>query len=152
MDNLAAFLSMLAACEGTGDHYDALFGFTPSNNRVFANDYATHPNVKMQFTQTDGTTGYSTAAGRYQILFPTFKWLATKLGTTDFSPATQDAMASELIAEDNAMSDVKNGNLQSAIDKCSRTWASLPSSTYPQPMRSMTFAVAAYQTAGGQLA
>ena len=152
MDNLSAFLSCLAACEGTGDHYDALFGFTPANNRVFDNGYATHPNVKMQFTQTDGTQNYSTAAGRYQILYPTFRALSTKLGTSDFSPATQDAMASELIAECGAMADVKNGNLQDAIDKCSRIWASLPASTYPQPMRSMTFAVAAYQTAGGQLA
>jgi muramidase (phage lysozyme) len=152
MDNLSAFLSMVAACEGTGDCYNALFGYTPSNTRVFSNNYATHPNVKMPFTQTDGTQNYSTAAGRYQILYPTFKALSTKLGTTDFSPATQDAMASELIAEDGAMSDVKNGDLQSAIDKCSRTWASLPASTYPQPMRSMAFAVAAFQSAGGQLA
>lgn len=152
MDNLTAFLTMLAICEGTGDCYNALFGYTPRNGKVFDNDYATHPNIKSSFVQTDGKLNYSTAAGRYQIIFPTFRQLSVKLGTTDFSPATQDAMAAELIAEAGAMAAVKDGDLQTAIDKCSGTWASLPASKYAQPTRTIAFAVDAYRDAGGMLA
>lgn len=151
-DNVDAFLDTIAACEGTGNAYNALFGYTPSNGKVFANDYATHPNIKSPFTQTDGVINYSTAAGRYQIIFSTFKRLQAKLGTSDFCPATQDLMANELIAEAGGMADVKDGNLQAAIDKCSGVWASLPSSTYPQPKRSFFFAQNAYLAAGGMQA
>ncbi|MGH9809098.1 MAG: glycoside hydrolase family 24 protein [Terriglobia bacterium] len=151
-DNLSAFLDMIAACEGTGNAYNALFSYTPRNGRVFANDYLTHPNIKWPFTQMDGQPNFTTAAGRYQILHSTFARLSAKLGLTDFSPATQDAMAAELIAEDGAMSDVKNGNFQAAIDKCSGTWASLPASKYQQPKRSYDFALNAYTEAGGVVA
>lgn len=151
-DNLSAFLTTIAVCEGTGDAYNALFGWTPRNNRVFDNGYATHPNIKFAFGQTDGKVNYTTAAGRYQIIRPTFMALQAKLGTTDFSPATQDAMAAELIAEAGAMADVKDGNFQAAIDKCSRTWASLPASDYPQPKRTLEYALNAFTEAGGMLA
>lgn len=152
MDNLKAFLDAIAACEGTGDRYDALFGYTPRNGRVFDNGYATHPNIKVPFTQTDGATNYSTAAGRYQIIFPTFKRLQLKLGTKDFSPTTQDTMAAELIADAGAMAAVKDGDFQTAVDRCAEVWASLPASTYPQPKRTLEFALNAYREAGGMLA
>lgn len=144
--NVDAFLDSLAACEGTSgaDGYRTLFG-----GKLFYNDYMTHPNVPVPFTQTDGKKNFSTAAGRYQILHGTFLRLQAKLGTSDFSPATQDLMAKELIAEAGAMGDVKDGNLQAAIDKCSGTWASLPASTYPQPRRSFFYVQNAYLAAGG---
>ncbi len=151
MDNLAAFLDMTAVCEGTGSEYRALFGYTPQNRRVF-DDFRTHPNIKMPFTDKNDKVDYSTAAGRFQEIWPTFVRLSAKLGTTDFSPATQDAHAAELIAEAGAMADVKNGNLQAAIDKCSKIWASLPASTYPQPERSYLFATEAFLAAGGTVA
>lgn len=152
-DNVSAFRDSIAACEGTDspDGYRALFGYRPGNGRLFDNGFATHPNIKYPFTQTDGATNYSTAAGRYQIIFPTFKRLSAKLGRYDFSPATQDAMASELISEAGAMADVKEGRLQDAIDKCSPVWASLPSSKYPQPKVSFMFATEAYINAGGSV-
>lgn len=151
-DNVEAFLDMIAACEGTGNAYNALFGYTPRNGKVFLNDYSTHPNIRSPFTQTDGTLNYSTAAGRYQFIYSTFKRLQTKLGTCDFCPATQDLMAQELISEAGAMADVKEGRLQAAIDKCSGIWASLPSSDYPQPKRTLAYAQNAYEEAGGVVA
>lgn len=151
-DNVTAFLDMLAECEGTGDAYNALFGYTPKNGKVFDNGYATHPNIKYPFVDKNGKLDYSTAAGRYQIIHPTFVRLQDKLGTTDFSPETQDRMAMELISERGAMSAVKEGRLQDAIDRCSPEWASLPSSTYPQPKRSVMFAEDAFVDAGGTIA
>lgn len=148
MSNAEAFLDAIAACEGTAgpDGYRTLFG-----GKLF-DGYVTHPNIRAPFKQTDGAMNYSTAAGRYQIIYPTFVSLQAKLGTVDFTPQTQDAMALELIAEAGAMADVKSGNFQAAIDKCSRIWASLPASTYPQPKRSFAFAQNAFVNAGGMLA
>lgn len=152
--NEQAYLDMVAACEGTaGDYgYRALFGYTPSNNRVFDNGYATHPNIRVPYTDLSGNPIYSTAAGRYQIIFSTFKDLQAKLGTVDFSPTTQDAMALRLIADAGAGDDVRAGNLQAAIDKTSGIWASLPASHYAQPKRTYDFAELAYTNAGGTVA
>jgi muramidase (phage lysozyme) len=148
MSNADAFLGALAACEGTDgpDGYRMLFG-----GKLF-DGYVTHPNIRVPFVQTDGKANYSTAAGRYQILYATFVRLRDKLGTVDFTPATQDAMALELIAEAGAMPDVKAGNFQAAIDKCASIWASLPASKYPQPRRTIAFAENAFTQAGGVIA
>jgi muramidase (phage lysozyme) len=150
--NVKAFLDAIAACEGTGDAYNALFGYRPGNSRIFDNGYSTHPRVSFKFTQTDGRENVTTAAGRYQEIYPTFARLSKKLGTTDFSPATQDAHAIELIAEAGAMPAVKRGDFQTAIDRCAGIWASLPASQYPQPVKSIEFALNAYRSAGGMLA
>lgn len=152
--NTDAFLDAIAACEGTsgGDGYRALFGYTPTNGKTFENGYIWHPNVRASFVQTDGKINITTAAGRYQIIWPTWVRIAAKLNLKMFTPADQDAAALELISEAGAMGDVKDGNLQAAIDKCSAIWASLPSSKYPQPKRSLEFAMNAYTTAGGVLA
>jgi muramidase (phage lysozyme) len=152
--NLQAFLAMISACEGTpGDEgYRALFGYqTWRHGPVFSNT-TTHPNVRTMFNQTDGRQNFTTAAGKYQEIKGTFDRLSTKLGTTDFSPTTQDLHAAELIAECGAMDDVLCGRLQSAIDKCAGIWASLPASHYPQPTRSYTFALNAFMQADGQIA
>lgn len=153
-DNRQAFLDMLSACEGTAtdEGYRALFGYTPYNHRTFDNGYATHPNIKTPFVQTDGRQNFSTAAGRYQIIHSTFVELQAALGTVDFTPVTQDAMALELIRRTGALPDIDAGNLQSAIDTCSALWASLPGSHYLQPKRSYDFALAAYTDAGGSVA
>jgi muramidase (phage lysozyme) len=153
--NTAAFLDMIDACEGVApgaDAYRTLFGWSPRNPGALFSDFSDHPNVKTPFRQTDGTMNYSTAAGRYQIIHPTFVRLQAKLGTTGFGPDVQDAMARELIAEAGAMMAVKAGDLQTAIDKCSGIWASLPSSNYAQPKRSIQFARIAFSEAGGTIA
>lgn len=155
--NVQAFLTMIRFCEGTADDngYRALFGYTPGppgNARVFSNSYIDHPNTPFPFTQTDGVVKQSTAAGAYQIIHPTWVLVAGKLGLTDFSPASQDAVAEYLIAQRGAMADVKAGLLQRAIDRCSPVWASLPASIYPQPHRTYAYAEAKYLAAGGSLA
>lgn len=149
--NRQAFLDMLAACEGTAgpDGYRALFGYTATNGKIFDNCYIDHPGIKSPFVQTDGVLNYSTAAGRYQLILPTWRELKKKLGLVAFTPADQDAAALELIRSTGALADIDSGFLQAAMDKCARIWASLPASTYPQPKRSYAFAAAAYTEAGG---
>jgi muramidase (phage lysozyme) len=152
--NLQAFLDMLARCEGTdgADGYRALFGYTPTNGRIFDNGYIDHPGIKFPFTQTDGATNYSTAAGRYQIIKPTWLELKSALGLVAFTPADQDAAAIELIRRCGALPDIEAGDLQAAIDKCAGIWASLPASHYPQPKRTYAFAEKAFADAGGAIA
>lgn len=129
------FLDLIAHSEGTygkGDNgYNVAFG-----GGLFS-DLSKHPNIKHSFTNLNGEDQTTTAAGRYQILFPTAKALAKQLGTKDFSPATQDKMAIALINQHGALNDVLSGDYESAINKLGSTWASLPSSPYAQPKQSM---------------
>jgi muramidase (phage lysozyme) len=152
--NRRAILTMIATCEGTGDCYNALFGYHPTlrPTRIFENGYVRHPNIKFPFTQTDGTLNFTTAAGRYQFIFPTWEMVADRIGAPDFSPEWQDEGALSQIEYHEALDDVDEGHLQRAIDKISVEWASLPSSRYPQPKRSFAFALAAFEGAGGMLA
>jgi muramidase (phage lysozyme) len=152
--NRKAVLDMIAKCEGTGDCYNALFGYDPVRHpdRVFENGYLRHPNIKFPFTQTDGTQNYSTAAGRYQFIFHTWQQDAEEIGAPDFSPQWQDEAALYEIEKHQALDDVDAGRLQDAIDKISGIWASLPASHYPQPRRDYAFASAAFTDAGGTLA
>jgi muramidase (phage lysozyme) len=70
MSNIAAFIDTIAYSEGTStinnsdDGYNVLVGSTP-NHPILFNDYSTHPNVLNHALD-------STAAGRYQIIHPTF--------------------------------------------------------------------------------
>jgi muramidase (phage lysozyme) len=114
--------------------------------------YAQHPNILQPFTQTDGKTNYTSAAGAYQFLWATWRRLQLKLKLRDFSPSNQDIAAMELISEAGAMPAVKSGDLFTALDLCAPTWASLPASTYKQPKRSVAFALAAFVESGGSLA
>lgn len=152
--NLAAFLVMIRACEGTTgeDGYRALFGYLPQNHGPCFDNFDDHPNVRFSFRQTDGTIGYTTAAGAYQIIYPTWVSLRSRLRLADFSPTSQDRAATELILERNALEDVYAGYLDDALAKCWPVWASLPGSTYSQPRRSASFALAAFVEAGGAIA
>jgi lysozyme len=143
--NTRAFLSMLSAAEGTGAHgYYTLFGGQPFL------ELDTHPGVRTWGEWTEpGKMNYTTAAGRYQITLTTWRRLAAKMGLADFSPATQDAMALELLREAGAAEDVRAGRFDAALQKVSGLWASLPYSRAPQAHRSPDFVADAYEAAGG---
>ena len=154
--NLAAFLACIRACEGTNtaNGYRYLFGSTPSRELLFE-DYADHPRVKTWETHDEfianGRPDFTTAAGAYQITMTTYDKIRQRLGVLDFSPASQDALAADLIAGCGALGDVKAGKFITALRKCSGTWASLPMSQYPQPKRSVEFAKQAYTASGGTI-
>lgn len=143
-NNVQAFLMTIRKCEGTAgpDGYRTLFG-----GKLFTS-YQSHPNVKVPFGNT-----YSTAAGAYQILFRTWETLRLRLSLPDFSPASQDMAAIELIREKNgALDDVIAGHLETAVSKVRSIWASLPGAGYGQPEKSIASVKQYYLNAGGTIA
>ena len=88
-------------------------------------------------------------SGRYQILARTWDGVRRKLGLSDFTPASQDAAAVELIRERGALADVQAGRTVRAIGKVAKVWASLPGAGYNQPERQLSALMQAYASAGG---
>lgn len=127
--NLVKFLILITFCEGTDQQktpYNELFGFDNFT------DYSTHPKQKVN------KSGYiSTAAGRYQILYRTFKAMLVKFPKATFSPEWQDRFALELIKEANGYALAKSGKFEEAILEVNNIWASLPGSKYGQPTKTM---------------
>ena len=151
--NVAAMLYTIAECEGVPrgrDGYFVLFGW-PAPGRTFTS-IADHPRVKFPFTQTDGTVNYSSAAGRYQIIAPSWDAMRARIRLPNFAPEHQDEWATQTITDQGALDDVRRGDLRAAIDKLSSIWASLPASKYMQPKRSYEFAANAFEEGGGVLA
>ena len=90
--NVRAFLKAIRLGEGTTDdmgYYRIVGGGT------FTDD-STHPRVKVHIEKYDL---YSTAAGAYQIIWPTWKNLMMRYAFPDFSPECQDEAAVALIDE-----------------------------------------------------
>lgn len=150
--NLAAFLDMISISEGTYGRGDN--GYNVQVGGGTFSSYAQHPRIVVSTRY-----GYSDAAGRYQIMAAvpgkittnTWDWVSRALGLPDFSPASQDAAATELIRRRGALDDVYAGNIASAISKCKPEWASLPGAGYGQHENALSTLLAAYQSAGGVL-
>jgi len=83
----------------------------------------------------------STAAGAYQIIRPTWNRLKQKYGLPDFSPDSQDAAAIYLLLESGAYELIVAGDIEGAIKKASKIWASLPGNTYQQGPKSLAYAI-----------
>lgn len=146
--NLSAFLDLIAYAEGTLNErgYMTMFGY-----RYFQS-YADHPRQYFDYTDQAKRTFKTSAAGRYQIIVKTWDSLKAKLGLQDFSPASQDAAAIELIRQRGALNDVKAGRIESAIAKCAPVWASMPGAGYNQPERDLASLLTTYTAQGGNLA
>lgn len=151
-NNVTAFLDMLAISEGTSDigdnGYNVLVGSTLHYPHLFSS-YADHPRIKV-WIQSINT--YSSAAGRYQIIENTFDFYKEKLGLKDFSPASQDAIATEIIKEHSSITDIESGHIENAIYKLSSQWASLPGNNYGQHENKLSDLEDAYLDSGGMLA
>jgi len=91
----------------------------------------------------------STAAGAYQIIRPTWNRIraAGRYGPRlqDFSPASQDEAAIRLLKESGAYDLLLIGDIDSAILRAGRLWASLPGSTANQNPRSLAVARSIFQ-------
>ncbi len=85
--------------------------------------------------------GYSsTAAGRYQMLTPTYEMAARATGTRGFTPADQDLQAVYLLDNRKALEPLLQGeDVGSVINMLAPEWASLPTrqgrSFYNQPVK-----------------
>lgn len=146
MNNLEAFLATVRHSEGTdgkSDPYAVTFG-----DAFTIQDFSDHPHAL-------GWPGYlwkgihETAAGAYQIIYPTWLRLKAKLGLIDFSPSSQDAAACELIREVDALDLINEGHLAAVIARCSSIWASLPGSTSGQPEVMLASLIDFYTASGG---
>ncbi len=158
-DNEKAFLAMLAWAElgqqiiaVSSYGYNVLVESLPGRVKLF-HDYSDHPRIVVE-VKSRTPAGMriiipSTAAGRYQILKRTFDHYKKNLGLSDFSPASQDTIALQLIRERGALPDINQGKISQAIAKSRTIWASLPGAGYGQPEKKMVELLAVYTAAGG---
>lgn len=144
--NVLAFMRMLAKSEGTDypDGYTFLFGSKESNTRRFT-DFSHHPHINEPF----GGESTSSAAGKWQILYPTWVAIQKKYNLPDFSPSSQDLACVELISERNVLQKLMDGDFESALVACSNIWASLPFNSFGQPTHPIGNYKMWYTQAGG---
>lgn len=146
--NVTAFLTLIRVGEGTagGDaEYGRFFGFS------YFDDFTDHPRKKHRH-KVGRRYITSTAAGAYQIIQPTWNMVQANIRLPDFTPESQDLAAVWLIRHRGALQAVIDGDLETAIKRCAREWASLPGSPYGQPTLNMVAATQAYTYAGGRVA
>lgn len=138
--NIQAFLRVIRRGEGTSDvdGYRRIFG-----GQLFTG-FAWHPGILVV------KNGYrSTAAGAYQAIKSTWEETAAAMRLPDFSPASQDLFALGRLAYRGAIADIVNGDLDAALRKTAKEWASLPYSPYGQPTISLATAQNVFTTNGG---
>lgn len=123
-----AFLDTISHAEGT-DRYGDQDGYDVIVGGSLMSGYDDHPR-KLVKLSSYGVS--STAAGRYQILSRYYDAYKKTLNLPDFSPQSQDAIAIQMIKEQGAWGDVKEGRIESAIRKVSNIWASFPNAGYGQ--------------------
>lgn len=115
---------------------------------AYFDDFSRHPRI---FEPTTGGR-QSSAAGAYQIVATTYDSIAPSLGITDFSPASQDALAVALIDRRAALDDVMAGRIERAIVKLRPEWTSLPGAAESNGWYTMDRALEVYAKYGGRLA
>ena len=152
--NEQAFLEMISWAElGPGllavsdRGYNVIVGSTPMFPKLF-HDYSDHPRITVELRDKKGNVvGRSSAAGRYQILKRIYDAYKTRLELPDFSPASQDKIALQLIRECKAIEDINAGRIEQAIVKVKSRWASMPSAGYGQPEKKMVDLLRVYDKA-----
>ena len=148
--NRKAFLDMIAHSE-IGD---ALLAVSDNGYNVLVGSTASHPMLFDSYDAHPGILNHtlnSTAAGRYQIIHPTYAALCAKFDLYGFDPDTQDQMALDLIAGRQALALVDAGHFELAVRHCSAEWASLPGSTAGQHVNQMSDLRQVYLDKGGEL-
>lgn len=144
--NMAAFLALISASEGTAnaaDPYGVFYG-----GQTFT-DKSCHPCE----LRSDGTrliapvylgSSYTTAAGRYQITLSTWNAYGGTAYYGDFSNASQDRCCADIIAACGGADLIAAGQITGAQGKLSSQWASFTADRVAANN-------AAFQSAGGSL-
>jgi muramidase (phage lysozyme) len=121
--NVQAFLKLLRYCEHRRED-DGVYYVVYGGARF--TDTKEHPHIIVYDKSDTAKKHPHTPAGAYQITFATWS-SAKKLGVvSDFTPAQQDKLAVWIIAYQDALDDVKAGNLEAAYAKLKGQWSSLP--------------------------
>jgi len=96
-------------------------------------DFSHHPNKPVEIISGPNKGRTSTAAGRYQFLFSSWKEEQQKLNLPDFSPESQDKAAWHLAqtvyhrqTNRDLLSALQNGILDKVVPALHSTWTSLP--------------------------
>ena len=152
--NVAAFLHMIQSSEHVYPRdvenqaaYSTFYGGSTFSN--FA-DHPVNTREKVGVKLTDAqcrASGFkpgcvSTAAGAYQFIKSTWdriRSISPRL--PDFSPASQDTAAVRLLNQLGALTLIEVGDIEGAVAKASKTWASLPGSPAQQNPRQMAFII-----------
>ena len=138
--DVKAFLKLIRFAEHypdrSDDFYDTLYG----GGRF--SGYVAHPNRAV--TKWGHT---STAAGTYQILYPTWAEAKRKGVVVDFMPISQDRLAFEKLRSRGALAAVCDGDLVMAYGLLANEWTSLPGAK--QARITMAEARAAFVSYGG---
>jgi muramidase (phage lysozyme) len=151
---LTAFLSLIGWSEFTSrstitqnNGYDIIVTGLDGPSRF--DDYSDHPfaphfnRPPVQWKRNPDM--FSTAAGRYQILYRFWAIYKVQLGLANFGPAAQDQVALQLIKECHAVPLIISGDVAAAITACSSRWASFPGNNYGQHSHDMDSLLAQYQ-------
>ena len=154
--NRAAFLDMIGVSEGTSTNritrnhgYDVIVSGI-SGPEVFT-DYSDHPFMRRAPKAVNSTGLCSTASGKFQIMIHDWPHYRAQLGLPDFSPASQELMAVQLIRERGALPLIDGGSFDLAVARCANLWASFTGATYGQATHQIGFLRDAYLSAGGKL-
>ena len=140
-----ALLDTIAWAEGTKEKYNLMFG-----GKEFTT-YSSHPveTGEMPEKGFPWPGGTSTAAGRYQFLYRTYKDLRGRgFFQTGFLPAEQDKAGLWLLETKRGLSQnelaiaVNSGNLAPVWDKLAGEWASLPCDTTNVKIGDRTYCLA----------
>jgi lysozyme len=129
--NVKAFLKLIRYAEHYPDTSDAFYDTLYGGGRF--SGYSTHPNKAV--TRWGHT---STAAGAYQILYPTWAEAKKRGIVSDFRPASQDLLATEKLRSRGALNAVCDGDLAAAFRLLRNEWTSLPGAKQTR----MTFDIA----------
>lgn len=157
--NVRAFLAAIAWAEGTdraADPYRVCYAYKHTirdlaDHPANSGEWSGEPLTPQQCAGAGHGPGcVSTAAGRYQIIRPTWNAARRALGLIDFGPDSQDRAAVWLIDRRDALDAVKRGDVREAMTLCKTEWASLPGANYAgQSMRTESDLVAVFERAGG---
>lgn len=154
--NRAAFLDMISVSEGTSTSkltqhhgYDVIVS-GPEGGEIFT-DFSDHPFAHRAPKVVNSAGLCSTASGKYQIMIHDWPHYKALLNLPDFSPASQDLMALQLIRERSALLLIDGGQIAAAVARCANLWASFTGAGYGQHEQTMAFLINAYTAAGGQL-
>lgn len=143
---MRAFLATIRKTE-SNNRYDVIYGGASFH------DFSAHPNVHVPFfNPRTGHNDFSTAAGAYQINYPTWLTIQAVAFLPDFSPDSQDTAAIWLLQLRGALEYVLTGDFENAIRIASKTWASLPGSDSMQHQVAFNTVQNTYIQNGGQIA
>lgn len=126
---IRAMLDVIVYAEGTGNDYGKIANgvvkkspYYPEligQRNVRITNFSRHPEISVDYGPD-----WTTAAGRYQFLYKT--WKDAGGDSYDFSPRSQDIIAVKLMLRRKMIEPLLKGNIRTAIHRGSPEWASLP--------------------------